>query len=143
MDSSPKQLELSERLRALAAFLPIFQAPGFAFAHVESADEKTYTVPSLTEPARQFVKTCYRDGWVTADKGFNWPEWKDTGDAKSLGRDPDPERMARATPEDLSHLLTVISRQDRFVDGLLVGSFSRGLLTRIVERAAALLTEMS
>jgi hypothetical protein len=47
-----------------------------------------------------------------------------------------------ASPDDLARLLTAIVRSDRFVEGSLVGAFESGLLTRIAQRAAALLAEM-
>ena len=68
---------------------------------------------------------------------FDWGTWKQTPEAISL-RD-DAQVLARATPEQLSRLLTVCIRQDRFCEGALEGAFESGLLTRILERAAIIL----
>ncbi|MGH9521367.1 MAG: GIY-YIG nuclease family protein [Terriglobales bacterium] len=128
-----------ERLEGLAVFLPIFQTSGFEFARCEQANGNVNPIWIWSESAKRFVETCYRLGWVTGGNEFNWPEWAQTADAKSIAEDPG--RMARATPEDLSHILTVLIRQDRFVDGLLVKAFSAGVLVRVVARAETLLEE--
>jgi len=46
--------------------------------------------------------------------------------------------MERATPEQLSGLLTVVIRQDRFCEGSFEVAFASGLLTNICRRAAQL-----
>ena len=74
-------------------------------------------------------------GWVL---NFAWPAWKQTDEAISL-RD-DAAALAAATPEQLARLLTVLIRQDRFVEGALGSAYESGLLTSIVRRAAELVT---
>jgi hypothetical protein len=49
--------------------------------------------------------------------------------------------LAKATPDQLAHLLTTIIRQDRFCEGELDVAFKSRLLTRIVRRAAELAKE--
>jgi Family of unknown function (DUF6508) len=71
---------------------------------------------------------------------FDWPQWKGTAEAKQLRDDPDV--LARATPEQLAKLLTVCIRQDRFSEGTLQAAFETGLLTRILQRAKAILAEI-
>jgi hypothetical protein len=51
----------------------------------------------------------------------------------------DPKALAAASAEQLAKLLTVLIRQDRFVEGALNGAFEAGLLTGIVRRAAGLM----
>jgi hypothetical protein len=50
--------------------------------------------------------------------------------------------LAKATPEQLAKLLTVCIRQDRFAEGTLLVAFEAGLLTRILQRAKAILAEI-
>jgi Family of unknown function (DUF6508) len=93
---------------------------------------------SLSEGAWSFEQKAYDLGWVMLD--FDWPTWKQTPEAETL-RD-DVQALAQATPEQLARLLTVCIRQDRFWEGALEGAFKSGLLTRILERAADVLSEM-
>ena len=126
---------MKERLEALAAFLPRFEAPGFEFGRMEAPPGK---MPYYTRsPAAScFVKTCYEMDWV---KPFEWVEWTSSTEAIQL-RD-DPSALANATPEQLSRLLTVVVRQDRFVEGALGSAFDSGLLSGILRRAAVLATD--
>ena len=50
----------------------------------------------------------------------------------------EPGVLEDATPEQLERLLTVLIRQERFVDGALESAFESGLLVRILKRAAVL-----
>ena len=139
--SASNHAALGERLAGLAEFLPRFQAPDFSFGHWGGGDKKesgAIQMPyfALSDEALSFVETAYRLDWVL--EGFDWPEWKDTVEGRSL---LEPKVLARATVDQLAQLLTVLIRQDRFVEGGLAGTFKSGLLTRIVERANQLLKE--
>ena len=129
---------LQERLQALAVFLPLFEQPGFEFGEW-IANPKSETgvlrMPtySWSDTAHLFVKTAYDTGWVL---NFDWPAWAQTDEAISL-RD-DAAALATAAPQQLARLLTVLIRQDRFVEGALASAYESGLLTNIVRRAAAL-----
>ena len=130
---------MRERLGALAAFLPLFEEPGFVFGtwH-KSAQEKVgvFVFPyfEASEVAESFVKTAYDHGWVL--EGWDWPAWMKTEEAVALRAVP--AALEAASPEQLAKLLTVLIRQERFVEGALNGAFESGLLTAIVRRAAAL-----
>lgn len=117
-----------ESMQALAAFLPKFEAPGFEFGDWESG----WFSPS--REALDFISACYELGWMKPN--FDWPTWMGTEEAARL-RD-DPAALEQATPEQLSRLLTVLIRQDRFSDGVLGISFESDLLVRIVRRIAEL-----
>ncbi|MYD92410.1 MAG: hypothetical protein F4Y02_01690 [Chloroflexi bacterium] len=118
----------AESLKALAGFLPKFEAPGFEFGSWESG----WFSPS--QEALDFISACYESGWMKPD--FDWPAWAGTDEASRL-RD-DPAAIENATPEQLSRILTVMVRQDRFVEGSLGGHFESGLIVRIVRRIANL-----
>ncbi|WAI02049.1 DUF6508 domain-containing protein [Methanogenium organophilum] len=97
------------------------------------------TMPDFcfSDDADAFVRMAYTHGWVNTD--FNGPDWVHTAEAEGL-RD-DPRCMACATPDQLSRLLTVVIRQERFCEGALESAFESGLLTAICHRAAQLESE--
>lgn len=133
---------LRQRLHGLAAFLPLFEHPDFSFGHWDESKEAepgVMTMPNFCFPgnAEAFIRRAYALGWVQTD--FSWPEWAQTPEARQL-RD-DPRCMARATPDLLSRLLTVVIRQERFCEGALESAYASGLLTAICRRAAHLESE--
>ncbi len=120
----------------LARLLPLLEAPGFtAERHVPPTQDAAgiWSFP-LVEHAGvvgALVAAAHADGWVLTD--FDWPGWHGTAEAQALRNDP-----SRATPRQLAQLLTVVIRQDRFVEGALLDAFESGLMLRILRRAAAL-----
>jgi hypothetical protein len=87
----------------------------------------------------EFIDAAYAMDWVLRD--FDWSEWMQTPEAIAL-RD-DTEVLKRANPDQLAKLLTMLIRQDRFVEGSLAETFDSGLLTAILRRAAALAEELA
>ena len=131
-----------ESLEALAAYVDRFEALEFRFGEWDSPEDGPdgeFTMPMFlfSDEAAAFVRACYEHGWVSAD--FDWPAWKETEEASQLGECP--QALSMATMEQLRRLLTVVLRQDRFVEGSLEGHYESGLLTRIVRRAKDLLAE--
>jgi Family of unknown function (DUF6508) len=130
---------LRERLHALAAFLPEFEKPGFEFGQwvmPPPLESGVMIMAYFTEGpvADSLYRICYDMGWVL--QGFDWPAWMNTTEATQL-RD-NPSVLERATFEQLARLLTVLNRQDRFVEGTLASAYKDGLLVRILRRAASL-----
>lgn len=128
-----------ENLSALASFLEQFEEEGFRFGEwidPPAAEEDTFSLPiySLGSEATAFIQACYDHGWISGD--LNWPDWASTEEAARLRDDPD--YLATASAEQLRRLLTVIVRQDRFVNGSLADHFESGLLHRILGRAKEL-----
>ena len=133
---------LFERLRALAALLPRLEAKDAAAEFGEWVSSRQLKPGVWTMPYVDYrgLERSFREaavGWVRPD--INWPAWAATDDAIAM-RD-DPGRLARATPEDLAHLITALVRADRFNEGLLLDSLQSGLLARIARRAEALVEE--
>ena len=127
---------MKDRLNALAEFLPIFETPDFEFGHF--VDEPgTFGYYSFSQDASRFIDVCYEMKWVNLC--FDWGAWMDSLQALRL-RD-DPAALESATPNQLQNLLTVVIRQDRFVEGALAAVFESGLLVRILRRAAVLAEE--
>lgn len=127
-------------LRGLVRFLPALERTNFKAGEIVGSRETepgVWTTPyaSYSDTVEEFVRAAYEQGLVVRD--FNWPEWKESAEARSL-RDDDA-MLGAATPEQLARLLTVVIRQDRFVEGALLDAFESGLMLRIVRRAAKLL----
>jgi hypothetical protein len=128
-----------ERLRELAALVPILEAPGVAFGHWEMPPARD-GVSSLGYftfgPAGEaFLAAVRGGGWVIP--GFDWRAWLEGDEGQAL-RDR-ADALDSAGVEQLARLLTAIVRSDRFVEGSIAGAFESGLLTRIARRADALL----
>ncbi|MFN3447694.1 MAG: DUF6508 domain-containing protein [Roseococcus sp.] len=129
----------SEALRALAAFLPIFERPGFTAGSWQGGQEvepRVFTMPfeAYVEEVIRFTEVAYAHGWVLPD--FDWIAWG--GSEEAIVLLSDPAKLAAATPRQLARLLTLIIRQDRFVEGALAAAFESGLILGIVRRAKAL-----
>jgi hypothetical protein len=137
MSASDDAVPLKARLEALAAFVPVFEAPGFTFGEWDTSEgHLPYFFRS--EEASRFVQTAYEFGWCTSS--VDWTKWIATDAAQRFANDP--RLIEHATVSDLEHLLTTIIRQDRFVEGNLDGAFESGHLTAIVRRAEVLLHEL-
>lgn len=123
-----REAPLEERLCALADFVPIFERPGFEF-QLKSSDHHTV----YSAEAHRFIEVAYELRWV---RPFDWPSWTQTAEAAPFKQ---AEGIASASPEQLSRVLTVLVRQDRFVEGGLGSAFDSGHLLAICRRAAELL----
>lgn len=130
------------RLEALAALVPVLEAPDAAFgrweAQWEDAEGRIHLPYFVPGPACDAFRAAVgRGGWVIV--GFDWPAWGTTEEAQALRRDP--ATLAAATPDQLARLLTALVRSERFSEGTLDEAFASGLLARIARRAAALAGE--
>jgi len=133
---------LRKRLHTLAALLPIFEAPEFVFGHW-NAPAPTGAVMLMpyfifSPGAEKLLKVFYKQGWALTE--FDWPAWTQTREYARLREGK--AALSKATPDQLARLLTVIVRQDRFVEGSLNGAHKSGLLIKILRRAAELEAEM-
>jgi hypothetical protein len=81
--------------------------------------------------ADELVRVVHEDGIIP--EGFDWPAWKAEGE-----RYVQPGGVEGADFDTCRRLLTVIVRQDRFVEGSLEGHVQSGLAARIVRRVAEL-----
>lgn len=132
---------MAERLQALAELVPVLASEDADFGHweapppVDGVHQMPYFVFGPTADA--FRSAVGRGGWIVV---FDWMTWLQTDAGQAL-RDR-REALDAASADDLAKLLTAIVRSDRFVEGSIAGAFESGLLTRIAQRAAALLAEM-
>lgn len=126
-------------LRALAAFIDAFEAPGFAFGEWERSEERepgVWTMPYVDygPTALEFQRAAASHGWVRSD--VNWMKWAETPEARRFV--DNPAEIATASAEQLARLLTTIIRGDRFSEGNMLGAFESGHLTAIAHRAQVL-----
>jgi hypothetical protein len=130
---------LKKRLARLGEFCTIFEDEGFQFGKWGGGDrdssgsiEMPYFITS--KAADKLVEHCYEHDWVLRD--FDWPGWMQSTEAQEL-RD-NPETLAKASPDQLANLLTVLIRQEKFSEGSLASAYDSGLLTGILRRARTL-----
>ncbi len=135
--------EQRERLQALAAYLPIVEAANFTAGEMvfppdtpDGVSRFPYAAPS--DPVSQFFEMAYEKNWVAS---FDWMEWKNSHEAKELFAE-DGLAISRANIEQLSKILTACVRREKFAEGSLIADFESGLMTRIIQRAHALLREL-
>jgi len=83
---------------------------------------------------QEFVRMAYDEGWVAS---FDWSKWSQTPEGQAIVHDR--EAIARATPEQLTKVLTAHLRADRFFEGSLEEAFKDGILLAAAERARELL----
>jgi hypothetical protein len=129
-----------DQLGALAGFLPALEKPDFEAGEIRPPREMkpgVFTMPytSYSRFVLEMVKTLHDRAWIVP--GFDWPGWARSPEAVTLRGDE--AALANATPEQLARLLTVVVRQDRFVEGALLEAFASGLILHIIRRAAAIL----
>lgn len=129
----------STTITCLGRVLPRFEEPGFQFGHwPRASDGGVSWFFNYSDTALEFMRMTYDEEWVRRD--IKWAEWKESPEAIEL-RD-NPQALAKATPEQLTKLLTTLIRQERFCEGQLSAAFECSLLTRICKRAASLAEEL-
>ncbi|MFG5120490.1 DUF6508 domain-containing protein [Methylorubrum sp. POS3] len=134
-----KAVDPRAALAALASHLPILTAPGLVFGTATPArlvgdgvTEMGYF--SLGPEAAAFIDDVYAYGWV---RDFDWMSWLHTLEGQYLLHDP--AALEAANEERLARVLTVCMREAHWGSEALDYRFREGLLTRLMERARALL----
>jgi hypothetical protein len=129
--------ELREQLEALGAFAPLFKQKDISFGEMTfpKSEKGMLQMPhfNLRETGSRFCRMAYEYGWV---RDFDWTAWKDSAEGQLLRN---ISAIAQADVEQLSKMLTVCIRQDRFVEGSLGAHFESGLLLAVAQRAQAIL----
>lgn len=125
------------------AFLPRFEDPHFVAGRWHSKTEMrtdgTLGLPwaSLSDDVISFVNTLYEQGVIVS---FDWPAWKE---ARGRRLYFDADAFAESSLDDMRRMLTMLVRQDRFVEGLLLAQIEKGTISRILQRVAELLVDQS
>ncbi len=131
-----------EALQAIAAFIPIFEAPDFQFAHNDSplrqTGEKAFEIVGYHYDPQvyEFWEAAEQSGWL---QHFDWVSWSTSEEATTLRYNP--EAVRQATPEQLSRMLSMFTRMERFGDGAWLELWESGLLMRVLDRAQALIQD--
>ena len=129
---------LRARLRRLAAFLPVFEAPGFEFGSwaPTTTTDGTTQMPHymLGAEAEEFAFSAHELGWVM---DFDWMAWAQSDEGRALLAGGDA--LVAATPDELVRVLTTVIRSERFGEGQLATAFESGLLTAVLRRVVALI----
>lgn len=136
------QTDLRKALAALAEFAAELSSPDFSpgeFVAAEVPSEGTIILgySDISPKALAFVDAAYQYGWI---QPFAWVDWRESDEAEKLLNDR--AYLAQASVEELSRLLTAIVRQDRFLDGVLLGEFRNGLMAAVARRAQVLVSEL-
>lgn len=138
-----REWSLKERLEAIAAFAPVFDAPDFSpgeLVRAKQIAENTWEAGWFrnSEEISQFISVCYQYGWVC---DFDWVEWSNTKECKAfLDR---PELIEKANALQLAKLLTTVMRREHFADGSVAEAFEQGVIRWIVERSLLLCADIS
>lgn len=124
-------------LRVLAPFADRIGEPDFEFGAWGGGDRLpngTLSMPyhELAAGGEALIAAC--GAWLQV--GFDWSNWARTEEGKGLMEDP--TALARATPEQIARVLTLLIRANRFNEGQLEWAWRSGLFQRILDRVAAL-----
>lgn len=122
-----------QKLKAISVYLPIFTDENFKFGEFIVKDGQ-FPYVKFSKPAEAFVQMAYDADWMYS---FSWMDWQGTKEARRLLSDP--EFLANASVTQLSKLITLLIRRDRFVEGELLAAYDNGLLLGIVRRAVEIL----
>ena len=128
-----------EKISELTAFLPLLEDPGFKAGEMiidnaAGAEIRQWPYVVYGPVVESFIEAAYQNNWVLT--GFDWHTWGQSERAIQL-RDEE-SALEHASADELCYLLTVLIRQDRFIEGSLLKTFDSGLMLRIVRRARAL-----
>lgn len=131
--------ELRASLRIVADTLPMLESADFtagAWHDSWRRPDGVIVMPwfEFSSQADAFRAAVGRSGLLQT--GFAWPDWAGTPEAIALRTDR--ATLARATPDQLGKLLTMLIREDRFNEGALAASFESGLMAAAAGRAKAL-----
>jgi hypothetical protein len=130
--SQPVDTDLRGRLKAVTAFLPIFEAiTPDDFAHLVGSSE-TGPRPVIGHleyhPAvYEFTEVCYANGLVL---GFDWGAWS----YRARRYMENPNLVKAASLETCLKLLTTHLRAERFCDGHLAEVLRSGHITAVLRR---------
>ena len=118
----------------LASYSTVFDRDGYlGGAWLEGKKEGNVVTPPyflLDDDASAFIRACYHHGWVLAD--FDWSAYAGTAEARVLSTDR--AALDRATEKQIAQLLTILIRQDHFVDGAFAAAVRNGFVRAIVRR---------
>lgn len=140
--SSEKRVIDQESMKALVAFLPDLEDPNCSFGKwymPEPGDDGVQHFPYFVfnNLGSAFEHACYEHGWIMT--GYAWPEWTGSEEGRELLKDM--KRIENASVDQLTKLLTVFCRGERFNEGSFEMVLKEGWILHIVRRINHLLSE--
>lgn len=131
-DPSQRPMPGPDDIRAITAFLPVFESPEFIFGETRGGDrtaDGTITMPyyTLGDEASHFYFMLHERGFI---RMFKWNRW--TREAKRYV--DDPSALDQAGLDTICKLFTTHVRADRFNEGHLGSMFECGHITRLLQR---------
>ena len=119
-------------------FLSIFQMEGFVFSVVHPPIERDgYWTPAhdeLSKTASDFIRVLYKSGAVS-------PQFMDktvVSDDRSYQLRNSNEALASASLFEVAHVLTFLTRAERFTPGTITTAYDSGLITRTLKRLSVI-----
>lgn len=130
-------------LKSLAGFCDLISDPNFAAGEwicPEGANDDVIQLPDVqfTTVPQLFIAAAYNNNWLNMD--FDWWDWVTSAEVARLFNDP--HSLTTAGPSELSKILTVCIRRDKFTEGALLDDFKNGLILRIAQRSAAIIEQL-
>jgi hypothetical protein len=116
--------------RAILAFLPVLEAPGFRFGEMV-AKPAQFPYARMAPEVAGLVQALYGSGWV---EPFDWSEFQD----EAIGYFENPSRLETVDLETVRKLLTLHVRKDRFCEGHFLEMLEKGHIQAILRRLAQL-----
>ena len=116
--------------RAILAFLPALETPGFRFGEVV-AKPGQFPYATMAPAAAGLFQALYDNGWV---EPFDWSEFQD----EAIGFFENPLRLESVDLETIRKLLTLHVRKDRFCEGHFLEMLEKGHIQAILRRLAQL-----
>lgn len=144
LKSADDRLPDRKSMAALAAFAPKFREPDVSFGG--------WAEPKGSGRDGDFIQLGYfrgnalfdefhsaMDKWGWVSEEFDYPKWMNTRAAEKLRNDP--RAIAKASPDDLLRLMTVLLRGEYWSDGSLAKNLETGILRAVAERAESILAK--
>lgn len=122
----------------IVPFLNIFEKEDFVFSIIHPPVERDgFWTPShdeLSKSASDFIQALHKSGAID-------PKFLDkaiVSDERSHQLRNDNNEINAATLFELAHVLTFLTRAERFTPGTITSAYNRGLITIILKRLSAI-----
>lgn len=124
--------------KKIIPFIKIFQKEDFVFSIIHPPVERdgfwTPAHDELSKPASDFIQALYKSGAID-------PKFLDKtviSDDRSYRLRNDNDEINSASLFELAHVLTFLTRAERFTPGTITSAYNSGLMTKILKRLSVL-----
>lgn len=122
----------------IVPFLRVFEKEDFIFSVIHPPVERdgfwTHAHDELSKPALDFIQALYKSGAID-------PKFLDRtviSDERSYRLRNDNDEIKSASLFELAHVLTFLTRAERFTPGTITSAYNSGLIIRILKRLSVL-----